>query len=163
MTTYIGVIGERSCNRETRRVAEAVGRLVAEKGATLVCGGMGGVMEAASQGATSAGGVVLGILPGCSREEGNPYLTLSIVTGMGEGRNIILVRSCDAVIAIGGGYGTLSEIAFAHKFGVPVVGLQTWTLVKGGEVDSRIFRASDPNEAVATALRLAQEPEATSQ
>jgi len=156
MAQYIGVIGERVCNQRNRQTAEEVGRLIAESGAVLVCGGLGGVMEAASHGAMLAKGVVLGILPGPSREEANPYLTLSVVTGMGEGRNIILVRSCDAIIAIGGSYGTLSEIAFAHKLDIPVVGIDTWSLKKEGQIDRKIIQISDRNEAVSTALELAQ-------
>ena len=156
MTLYIGVIGERECDARTRKVAEKVGQLIAQSGAVLVCGGMGGVMEAASHGAMLAQGVVLGILPGRSRKQANPYLTLSVVTGMDEGRNIILVRTCDAIIAIGGGYGTLSEIAFAHKLGVPVVGISTWSLEKEGQIDKKIIQVSDENEAVTTALELAK-------
>jgi uncharacterized protein (TIGR00725 family) len=155
MALYVGVIGERICNDETRRTAETVGQLIAENGAVLICGGMGGVMEAASHGATRSGGVVVGILPGVSRADANPYLTFSIVTAMGEGRNIILVRSCDAIIAIGGSYGTLSEIAFAHKLDVPVVGINTWTLKRQGRIDRGIIQVSDGHEAVKTALELA--------
>lgn len=156
MALYIGVIGERVCNEKTRQIAERVGRLLAENGAVLVCGGMGGVMEAASHGAVLANGVVLGILPGFSREEANPHLTFSVVTGMGEGRNIILVRSCDAIIAIGGSYGTLSEIAFAHKLDIPVVGINTWSLKREGQIDKKIIQVSCENEAVSKALELAQ-------
>jgi uncharacterized protein (TIGR00725 family) len=156
MSLYVGVIGESICSPETREVAETVGRLIAERGAVLVCGGMGGVMEAASHGAMLAKGVVLGILPGSTREGANPYLTFSVVTGMGEVRNIILVRSCDAIIAIGGGYGTLSEIAFAHKLDIPVVGIDTWSLTKDGRPDDRILRVTGEEEAVSRALRLAQ-------
>jgi len=155
MVVYIGVIGERICDETTRPVAEKVGRLLAESGAILVCGGMGGVMEAASRGAMLAKGVTLGILPGFSREEGNPYLGFSVITGMGEGRNIILVRSCDTIIAIGGSYGTLSEIALAHKLNIPVVGIDTWSLKRKGQIDNKIIEASDENEAVTTALELA--------
>lgn len=152
---YIGVIGESVSTEPTERIAERVGRLIAEGGAVLVCGGMGGIMEAASRGASLAKGVVLGILPGLSRQEENPYLTFSIVTGMGDGRNILLVRSCDAIIAIGGHYGTLSEIAFAHKLDVPVVGINTWRLMRKEAIDTKIIEAADENEAVAKALELA--------
>ena len=156
MALYIGVIGERDSNPKNRRIAEGVGRLIAEHGAVLVCGGMGGIMEAAARGATLARGVVLGVLPGSTREGANPYLTFSVVTGMGEGRNIILVRSCDAIIAIGGGYATLSEIAFAHKLGIPVVGIGTWSLTKDGRTGDRIVRVAGGDEAVSRALELAQ-------
>ena len=157
MACYIGVIGERTCHEADRRIAEQVGRLISERGAVLLCGGMGGVMEAASHGAMTAGGVVIGILPGHSRDEGNPYLTFSIITAMGEGRNLILVRSCDAVIAIGGGYGTLSEIAFAHKLGIPVVGIHTWSLTKEEKPDTRLIEVSGPDEAVEKAFERAEE------
>jgi hypothetical protein len=156
MPRYIGVIGERICGDENRQIAERVGRRIAENGGVLLCGGMGGVMEAASYGARNADGVVLAVLPGLSRDEGNPYLTFSIITGMGEGRNLILVRSCDALIAIGGGYGTLSEIAFAHKLGIPVVGIHTWHLSRGGKTDTKIVQVSDPEQAVRRAFEMAQ-------
>jgi len=152
---YIGVIGESLSTEKTEQIAERVGRLIAEGGAVLVCGGTGGIMEAASRGASLAKGVVLGILPGLSRQEGNPYLTFSIVTGMGDGRNILLVRSCDAIIAIGGRYGTLSEIAFAHKLDIPVVGINTWRLMRKEAIDRKIIEATDENEAVAKALEIA--------
>ena len=155
MALYVGVIGESICSPETREVAEKVGRVIAERGAVLVCGGMGGVMEAASRGAIRAKGVVLGILPGHSREDANPFLTFSVVTGMGEGRNLILVRSCDAIIAIGGAYGTLSEIAFAHRLDIPVIGIRTWTLERGGQIDHKIIQVSDATEAVTRAVQLA--------
>src|SRR5262245_52136521 len=130
-TTYVAVCGPDPCTREVAEQAEEVGRLLAEAGAVVVCGGHGGVMEAASRGASSRG-MVVGILPGSSRTEGNRYLTVSIPTGMGEMRNALIVRSADAVIAIGGEFGTLSEIALALKIGVPVVGLGTWELSKAG-------------------------------
>jgi uncharacterized protein (TIGR00725 family) len=157
MALYIGVIGERICGEAHRQIAERVGRRIAENGGVLLCGGMGGVMEAASYGAMNARGLVIGILPGESRDKGNPYLTFSIITGMGEGRNLILVRSCDALIAIGGGYGTLSEIAFAHKLDIPVVGIHTWSLARNGKTDARIVQVSDPEEAVQKALELAED------
>ncbi len=156
MTVYIGVIGERVCDSKTRKVAETVGRLLAENQVVLVCGGMGGVMEAASHGAMLANGVVLGVLPGVSREEGNPYLNFSVVTGMGEGRNVVLVRSCDAIIAIGGSYGTLSEIGFAHKLNIPVVGINTWILKRQGQIDRKTIEVYDESEAVSRALELAR-------
>ena len=156
MACYIGVIGERRCHEAHRQIAERVGRRIAEKGGVLLCGGMGGVMEAASYGAMKAGGVVIGILPGHSRNEGNPYLTFSIITAIGEGRNLILVRSCDALIAIGGGYGTLSEIAFAHKLGIPIVGIDTWNLTKEGKPDTRLVEVSNPDDAVEKAFERAQ-------
>src|SRR5204863_7516400 len=132
-----------------------IGRLLAEAGAVMVCGGLGGVMEAASRGASGAGGTVIGILPGLDRSAANPHLTLSIPTGMGEMRNTLIVRSADALIAIAGEFGTLSETAFALKTGVPVVGLGTWELAKAGRPVDAFVQASSPEDAVETALRLA--------
>src|SRR6184192_2483659 len=133
MPLYVAVCGPDPCSDEVGAQAEAVGRLLAGAGVVLVCGGLGGAMEAASRGASEAGGTVLGILPGTGRSGANPYLTLSIPTGMGEMRNALIVRSADAVIAVAGEFGTLSEIAFALKTGVPVVGLGTWELAQQGQ------------------------------
>jgi uncharacterized protein (TIGR00725 family) len=113
-------------------VAEQIGRMLAERGAVLVCGGHGGVMEAAARGAASVGGIVVGILPGLDRSAGNEHLTIAIPTGLGELRNGLIVRAADAVIAVGGAFGTLSEIALALKTDVPVIGLATWELRPGG-------------------------------
>ena len=109
-------------------LAEQVGAEVARRGAVLVCGGLGGVMEAAARGAREAGGLTIGIVPGTSAGEANPFIDVPIVTGLGEARNALVVQSSDAVIAIAGAYGTLSEIALALKMGVPVIGLGTWQL-----------------------------------
>jgi uncharacterized protein (TIGR00725 family) len=109
-------------------VAEEVGRLLAQAGAVVVTGGLGGVMEAASKGAREAGGTTLGLLPGADRREANAWLSVAVPTGMGEMRNALVVRSADGVIAVGGEWGTLSEIAFARKTGKPVVGLGSWDL-----------------------------------
>jgi uncharacterized protein (TIGR00725 family) len=136
-------------------MAEEVGRRLALAGAVLVCGGGGGVMEAASRGASSEGGLVVGILPTLDRSYGNPYLSVSIPTGLGEVRNTLVVRAADALIAVGGEFGTLSEIAFALKMGVPVVGLRTWELAKEGRPVEAFARAATAEEAVETALRLA--------
>jgi uncharacterized protein (TIGR00725 family) len=148
---YIGVIGENEPPARLLDAAEAVGRCVAEAGATLVCGGLGGVMEAACRGAQAAGGVTIGILPGNDRRESNRHLTYAIPTGLGFARNILVVRAADALIAVGGKYGTLSEIAYAKIEGRPVVGLDTWTLERGGLPDP-ILRAASPQDAVAKAL-----------
>ncbi len=153
---HIGVIGEQDARPEMRRLAEEVGREVARRGGVLVCGGLGGVMEAASRGAAEAGGVVVGILPGTRAEDANPYVTFPVVTGLGEARNVIVVRSSDALVAVGGGYGTLSEIAYALKLGVPVVGLGTWELSRQGLEGDPIVRARDAAEAVALAWELAR-------
>ena len=109
-------------------MAEEVGRLLAEAGAVVVTGGLGGVMEAASKGAHEAGGTTLGILPGTDRGEANPWVGVAVPTGIGEARNALVVRAADGVIAVGGAWGTLSEIAFARKTGKPVAGLGSWDL-----------------------------------
>jgi uncharacterized protein (TIGR00725 family) len=125
----IAVIGGGICSREEALAAEAIGRELAQRGAAVVCGGLGGVMEAVCRGAKAAGGTTVGILPGVSRHDANRYVDIPVVTGLGEARNIIVVRTGQAVIAVGGEYGTLSEIAYALKLGIPVVGLRTWRLV----------------------------------
>jgi len=155
MAVYVAVCGPDPCPAEAAKQAEQVGRLLARAGAVVVCGGHGGVMAAASKGAAKAGGTVIGILPGSSRAEGNPYLTMSIPTGMGEMRNALIVRSADALIAVAGEFGTLSEIALALKVGVPVVGLGTWELAKSGRRVQAFAEAASPKEAVRQALRLA--------
>ena len=152
---HIGVIGEGVCSARVAREAERVGAAVARAGAVLVCGGLRGVMEAASRGAAEAGGVVVGLLPGFTRDDANRWVTIPIVTGMDQARNVILVRACDAVVAVGGMYGTLSEIALALKFGTPVVGLRTWTLRPPVRRHVPLMTASTPEDAVARALRAA--------
>jgi uncharacterized protein (TIGR00725 family) len=152
---YVAVVGPSAGTPAELALGEAIGRLLGEAGAVLVCGGMGGVMEAAAGGAASAGGRSVGILPTNSRLEGNPYLTVAVATGMGEARNAIVVRTADVVIAVHGEYGTLSEIALALKIGKPVVGLGTWELRKAGETDAGVVRATTAEDAVAKALRLA--------
>jgi uncharacterized protein (TIGR00725 family) len=157
MTIYVGVIGPDPASADVASQAEEVGRLLARAGAILVCGGLGGSMEAAARGVQQEGGTSIGILPGSGRSAANPYLTLSIPTGMGEIRNALIVRSADVVIAVAGEFGTLAEIAFALKTGVPVVGLDTWELSKPGRmVADPIVRASTPRDAVEQALRLAR-------
>jgi uncharacterized protein (TIGR00725 family) len=152
--TYIAVVGPSAGTPAELAIGEAVGRRIAEAGGVLVCGGMGGVMEAAAGGATKAGGKTVGILPTASRLEGNPYLTVSVATGMGEARNAIVVRTADVVVAVHGEFGTLSEIALALKMGKPVVGLGTWELRKAGEPVEAIVRAVSAEDAVAKALQL---------
>jgi len=153
----VAVIGAGQCSEEVARVAESVGRELARRGAALVCGGLGGVMEAACRGAKSEGGLTIGILPGFSRREANPYVDIPVVTGLGEARNVIVVRTAQAVIAVNGEYGTLSEIAYALKLGIPVVGLNTWQLAKQGQRVPAIVEAATPGEAVDRALSLAHE------
>ncbi len=152
MKTIIAVIGAGTCTEEEAALAEAVGRGLAERGAILVCGGRGGVMEAACRGAKAAGGLTVGILPGRTPAEANPYVDVPLATGLGEARNVLVVRAAQAVIAIGGEFGTLSEIGFALKLGLPVIGLNTWGLTKGGIPVQAIRVARTPEEAVAWAL-----------
>lgn len=146
--TIIGVIGAADASEEECNLAKAVGKEIASKKHTLLCGGMGGVMEAACIGAKSAGGKTIGILPGTSKTESNPYIDYPIVTGMGHGRNIIVAGSSDAVIAIGGSYGTLSEIAFALRLKIPIIGINTW------DVSPDIKKAHTPEMAVNMAIEL---------
>ena len=148
----ISVIGAAACDEKTYALAEQVGRELALRGATVVCGGLGGVMEAACKGAQSARGQTIGILPGTSRRDANPYVDIPIVTGLGEARNVIVVRTGRAVIAVGGEYGTLSEIAFALRFGIPVIGLETWQLARDGKPCTGIVEADDARKAVVLAL-----------
>lgn len=153
---YVAVIGSATCSHEVAALAEAVGREIARAGAVLVCGGRGGVMEAACRGAKSQGGTTVGILPGLDRSEANPYVDIAIVTGLGEARNAVVVRTADAVVAVSGGFGTLSEIGLALKMGRPVVGLGTWDLYKEGRRTSALLLSETPVQAVQQALRLAQ-------
>ncbi|HZP89908.1 MAG TPA: TIGR00725 family protein [Actinomycetota bacterium] len=152
---YVAVCGAGVASEQETAWAEEVGRLLAEAGAVLVCGGLGGVMDAAARGCRAAGGTSIGILPGESRSAASPHLSVAIPTGLGEARNALVVRAADVVIAVGGEFGTLSEIALALKTGTPVVGLATWELAKGGRAIQAIERASDPAEAVRRALDLA--------
>jgi uncharacterized protein (TIGR00725 family) len=126
--TTIAVIGGREADKALLKDAEEVGRLLAARGAVLVCGGLGGVMEAASRGMKSAGGLTVGILPQDHKRDANASIDVAIATGLGIGRNVIIARTADAVIAVGGEYGTLSEIAFALQLGKPVVGIGTWEI-----------------------------------
>lgn len=153
----IGIIGGSAPAPGEASLAEAVGRQLAEAGAVLICGGRGGVMEAACRGAKRAGGLTIGILPGTSRDQANPYVDIPIVTGIGEARNAVITRTAEAVIAIGGSYGTLSEIAFALGFGTPVVGLRTWVMEREGHPAVPVAYVETPEEAVEQALAWAQE------
>ena len=156
----IAVVGAgRDATTEQLADAHEVGRLLAAAGATVVCGGLGGVMEAAARGASEGGGTTVGILPGSDRAAANPYLTVAIPTGLREARNTIVVRSADAVIAVGGEYGTLSEIGFALKLGIPVIGLGTWELRRGGRTDTGVQVTADPADAVSAALQQARSSE----
>ena len=143
----IGVIGAGVAGEELRRNAEETGRLIARHGFILVCGGLGGVMEAAAKGAKEGGGTTVGILPQADRHAANPYIDIPVATGFGEGRNVIIVRTADILIAIGGEYGTLSEIAFALKMRKTVIGLGSWEI-------PGVTQASSPLDAVETARNL---------
>jgi uncharacterized protein (TIGR00725 family) len=154
---FIAVIGSAFCTEEEAAVGMDVGRAIARRGAVLVCGGRSGVMEAACQGAKEEGGTTVGILPGNDQREANPYVDIPIATGLGEARNAIVVRTAGAVVAVGGGYGTLSEIGLALKMGRPVVGLGTWELHRDGFLGDDVVRAESPSEAVERALSLGRE------
>src|SRR3954452_9733152 len=145
MRAYVAVVGAGHASAQQTSDAELVGRGLAEAGAVVVCGGLGGVMEAACRGARGAGGVTVGILPGSDRADANEFVSVAIATGLGEARNALVVRAADALVAVGGEYGTLSEIALALKTGTPVVALGSW------EIDG-VVRASSAEEAVERAL-----------
>lgn len=151
----ISVIGGERCDAAACQQAEAVGRELARRGAVLVCGGGGGVMESACRGAHSADGTTIGILPGNDRAAANKYVNIPVVTGLGYARNSIVVKSGQAVIAIDGSYGTLSEIAYAMISGIPVIGLGTWELSIKGQRDNCIIVADNPVDAVEKALAAA--------
>jgi uncharacterized protein (TIGR00725 family) len=151
---FIAVIGGSQCSKKEAQMGEEVGRELARRGAVLVCGGLGGIMRAACKGASSAGGTTVGILPGESRQSANPYVQIPVVTGLGEARNVIVVKSAQAVIAVGGSYGTLSEISHALKNDLPVIGLNTWSISRNGRQDKSIIPAKSPIEAVDKALEL---------
>ena len=153
----ISVIGGEEANAQALAVAEAVGRELGVRGATLVCGGGAGVMEAACRGARSAGGHTIGIMPGRNARETPPnrYVEFPIFTGLGFARNALVVLSGEAVIAVDGSYGTLNEIAYALIHNVPLVGLDTWDFAYHGHDAERIVRVADPVQAVETALALA--------
>ncbi len=151
---FVAVIGGSQCSKKEAQLAEEVGRELARREAILICGGLGGIMKTACKGASAEGGTTVGIIPGDNRQAANPYIQIPIVTGLGEARNVIVVKSVQAVIAIGGSYGTLSEISYALKNGIPVIGLNTWSLSKNGRQDKSIILAQSPAEAVDKALDL---------
>lgn len=156
-TSQIGVIGPAEASLEEQQWAEQVGSLIAEKGAVLVCGGYGGVMEAACRGAKAKGGTTVGILMGTNRDERNSYVDVAIGTGLGQARNALVVASSDVLIAVGGGFGTLSEIAIAFRSQVPVIGLKTWE-AEAPRQTWPIIVAQSPEEAVELALQQANRP-----
>jgi uncharacterized protein (TIGR00725 family) len=145
---YVGVIGASEPSESQLAAAEVVGRELGRAGAVVITGGRGGVMASASKGAAQAGGTTVGLLPGSSRREANEHVQVAIATGLGELRNGLIVRAADALVAVGGSYGTLSEIALALRAGVPVIGFDTW------EIDG-VQRAPSPEAAARRALELA--------
>lgn len=152
---HVAVVGPGDATPEEASAAEVIGAELAGAGALVVCGGLGGVMAAACRGATSAGGTTLGLLPGTERADANEWVTVAVPTGLGEGRNVLVARAADAVVAVGGAYGTLSEIALALRARTPVVGWRTWALTSPAGEPVPIVHVDDPVEAARAALRLA--------
>lgn len=148
---YLGVIGAGHCNHNVDKLAEQVGRAIAIEGAVLVCGGLGGVMTAAARGARSAGGQTIGILPGNSKDDANEFIDIAIPTGIGEARNVVIIKTADAVVALPGEFGTLSEMAFCMKLNKPLVSLSDWN------ISNEVERFDDPVSAVKRAIQLAGE------
>jgi uncharacterized protein (TIGR00725 family) len=144
----IAVIGESSCDENTYRIAEEVGKRIAENGWTIITGGLSGVMEAAMKGAKQAGGLTVGILPGFTKRDANKYVDIPVVTGMSHARNVIIAYTADALIAVSGSYGTLSEIAIALKLGKPVIGIKTWDNIKS------VVKVNTPEEAIKKIINL---------
>ena len=156
----ISVIGGGAPSARAYELAEAVGRELAQRGAVVVCGGLGGVMEAACRGAKSAGGVTIGMMPGDDPRAANPWVDYPVMTGMGYARNVIVVKTGRAAIAVDGAYGTLSEIAHALGDGTPVIGLETWEMASGDGYPLEITRADSPTDAVEKAIAAAHERDA---
>lgn len=152
----ISIIGAGEPAADIAELAEQVGRELATRGIALVCGGLGGVMEAACRGAKSAGGIAIGVLPGSDPAAANRWVDIPICTGMSHARNAIVVKTGRAAIAVGGAYGTLSEIGHALAEDIPVIGLRTWELVRDGTVDRGIIIADDPKDAVDKAVEAAR-------
>jgi len=149
----VGVVGSSKAEPELLRLAEEVGVEIARNGAAVVCGGLSGVMEAVCRGARSVGGLTIGIIPSDNKEDANQYVQIPIVTGMGMGRNIMLVKTADVLIAVGGEFGTLSEIAQALNLGKKIIGLRTWKLEKAHTKQiPNLVEVDSPKKAVALAL-----------
>jgi hypothetical protein len=144
----MGVIGAGTCTAEVYELARRVGAGIARAGSVLVCGGLGGVMEGACRGAREAGGETVGILPGLDKASANPYVSIPIVTDLGHARNVLIVRTSDLLVAVSGGYGTLSEISIALKLGKPIIGLHTWPDMKG------VAYMSSPEEVIDTIQKM---------
>ena len=153
---HVAVVGGGEAGDDVCRLAEDLGRELARRGAVVVTGGLGGGMEAASRGAKAAGGMTIGLLPSEDRADANPWVDVALPTGMGEGRNVLLVRAADAVVAVAGEFGTLSEIALALRLGKPVVGLGTWELARDGRPVEAVVAAATAEEAAERAVALAR-------
>ena len=145
----IGVIGPGRCSGKVKKTAEVIGQAIAAAGATLVCGGLGGVMEAAAKGAKAEDGKTIGIIPSDQKKDANKYIDIVIPSGIGEARNLLIIRTADVVIALPGMFGTLSEMAFCLKTKTPLVSLQAW------DISDKIIRVDDPIKAVNEAIKLA--------
>lgn len=155
-TELIAVIGGSTPSDDSLAMAEQVGRLLADQGMGVVCGGLSGIMEAVCRGARESGGLTVGILPTSRAEDANPYVQIVVLTGIGIARNPVVVRSGKAVIAIDGSYGTLTEIAFALTEDIPVIALDSWEIAIGGQNETKIHRVKSPEGAVEMALKLAR-------
>jgi uncharacterized protein (TIGR00725 family) len=151
-TKYVGVIGAGQCSGQMYELARDVGRRIGRMGWFLVCGGLKGVMEGAARGCVEVGGTTVGLLPGLERNAANPFIKIALPTGLGEGRNALIVRASEVLIAIAGGYGTLSEIALALKTGKTVIGLETW------KVGEHIRHVATPEEAIERAREILDPP-----
>ncbi len=144
----IAIIGAGQCSDKVKKLAYTAGKFVAQLGGTVVCGGLGGVMEAAAQGAKEGGGTTIGIIPTANKKDANKFIDYVIVTGMGEARNALVIKTADAIIAFEGKFGTLSEIAFALQSGKPTISVGSW------DIDSQIIKEDNPEEAVKIAFKL---------
>ena len=154
---HVAVSGGGEADDEACRLAEQVGFELARRGAVLVTGGLGGAMAAACRGAKAGGGMTIGILPSDDRADANPWVDVAVPTGLGEGRNALVVQAADAVVAVAGEFGTLSEIALALRLGRPVIGLGTWELARDGRPVEAIRAVASPSEAAETAVAMATE------
>jgi uncharacterized protein (TIGR00725 family) len=161
LAPQIAVVGPSDASAQLCEVASEIGRRLAEARAIVVCGGLGGIMEAVCRGVWGAGGTTIGILPGADRATANAFVDVAIPSGLGEGRNALVARAGDAMIAIGGGYGTLAEIAFALRAGTAVIGLDTWELGRGGQPVAAVVRTRSAQRAVELALERARDSGAT--
>ncbi len=150
----VGVIGEKESSPENYQRSRELGRLLAHEGAVIICGGLSGVMEGVCRGAKEGGGATIGVLPGISAGEANSFVDIPIVTGLNEARNMIIVRSAQLIIAVGGEFGTLSEMSFALKLGKPVISMNSWVPERSGIELRNFFLASSPEEAVRLARQI---------